>query len=57
MIRYMNFLFNKIKEYEKKAKRYDKLAKNPFLENNTTNPFNNFKNPTSFYDRTYVWVE
>jgi len=55
MIQYMKFLLNKIKEYEKCAKKYDSLAKNPFLQNSTTNPFN--QNRSSFYDRTYIWVE
>lgn len=54
MLRYMNCLLNKIKEYEKKVKKYDTLAKNPFLENSATNPF---KKDASFYNRTYVWVE
>lgn len=54
MLKYMNCLLNKIKEYEKKVEKYDTFAKNPFLENNSKNPF---KKDPSFYDRTYIWIE
>ncbi len=55
MFKYMKSLINKIKEYELYAKKYNNLAKNPFIQDNCTNPFK--QNKSLFFDRTYVWVE
>lgn len=43
---------NKFKEIFKKVYKYDKKAKNPFLEREYS--YNPFK---SIYEQTYLWVE
>ena len=42
----------KFGELLKKVHKYDKTAKNPFLNKNYT--YNPFK---SIYEQTYIWVE
>lgn len=46
MLKYMKFLKNKVK-------KYDKAAKNPFYNDN----FINNKKPSLLFDRTYIWIE